>query len=92
MIVVWYRHHGQRPSKSKTIRDDTNNASTLPSSFEVVGVQYGRKTDEAFDSNQFALRVEPPSDNMSQKAIDAISTAFEENWGGSIEFVESIVQ
>jgi uncharacterized protein (UPF0218 family) len=88
---MWYRHRGQRPSKSDIIRDDANKASTLPSSFEVVGVKYGRRLDETtVDSNQFALRVEPPSDNISQDAVDAIAQAFEDNWGGTIEHVETI--
>ena len=91
MIVIWYRHHGQLPSETNVIREDANKASTLPSSFEVVGVQYGRRvSNDEFDRNQFALRVEPPSDNMSQDAIDSIATAFEDNWGGSIDFVESV--
>jgi len=92
MIIIWYRHHGQRPSKTDIIREDVNGASTLPSSFEVVGVEYGRNTANGVDSNQFALRCEPPSDNISQNAIDSIATAFEDNWGGSVDFVESIVQ
>lgn len=93
MIVIWYRHHGQRPSKTDIIREDANAASTLPSSFEVVGVSYGRRLDDGtVDNNQFALRVEPPSDNMSQDAIGSIATAFEDNWVGSVDFVESVVQ
>lgn len=98
MIVIWYRHHGQRPKKSQIIREDANKASTLPPSFEVVGVRYGRQTgtdsdgNPIIDSQQFGLRVEPPSDNISQDAIDAIATAFEDNWGSTIEFVESVVK
>lgn len=93
MIKIWYRHHGQRPSKGDIIREDANKASTLPSSFEVVGVEYGRRiSDTDFDANQFALIVDPPSDSISQNAIDSIATAFEDNWGGTIDFVESIVQ
>lgn len=67
-----------------TIREDANAASVLPPSFEVVGVRY--------DDPEFTLLVEPPSDNMSQDAIDSIATVFEDNWGGTIDFVESIVQ
>lgn len=93
MIELWYKDHGQRPGKTHPIREDANAASTLPSSFEVVGVQHGRRIDEeTVDSRQFGLRVEPPSDNISQDAIDAIATAFEDRWGGSVEFVESIVK
>lgn len=91
MITIWYKHHGQRPSKSDIIREDANKADILPSSFEVVGVTYGRRIDEeTVDSNQFALRVEPPNDNISTDAVDAIATAFEDNWGGTIEHVETI--
>jgi hypothetical protein len=92
MIIVWYRHRGQRPSKTDIIRKDVNSASTLPPSFNVIGVSFGRETADGFDSNQFALHVDPPSDNMSQNAIDAIATAFEDSWGGSVDFVESVVQ
>jgi len=90
MMVIWYRHHGHRPSSGDIIREDANKASTLPSSFEVVGVKYGRRDGETVDNNQFGLRVEPPSDSISQDAIDAIATAFEDNWGGSVEFVETV--
>lgn len=91
MIKLWYRHRGQRPSKTSIIAEDANKASILPSSFAVVGVEYGRRIDsETFDSNQFALRVEPPSDNISTDAVDAIATAFEANWGGSIDHVETV--
>jgi hypothetical protein len=91
MIKIWYRHHGQRPRKSQIIAEDSKQASTLPASFEVVGVEYGRRIDEeTVDGNQFALLVEPPSDNISTNAVDAIATAFEDNWGGSINHVETI--
>jgi len=90
MIVIWYRHHGQRPSKTDIIRDDANAASLLPSSFEVLGVKYGRKTADGVDSNQFGLRVESSSDNISQDTINSIATAFESNWGGTVEHVETI--
>lgn len=90
MIKIWYRHHGQRPSKTDIIRKDASKASTLPPSFAVVGVEYGRiLSDDEFDDNQFALRVEPPSDNISTDAVDAIATACEDNWGGTIEHVET---
>lgn len=93
MIYIWYRHRGQRPKKTEAVRKDANKANTLPSSFEVVGVKVGRRLDDGtVDNNQFALRVEPPSDNISQDAIDAIGLAFEDNWCGSIEFVESEVK
>jgi hypothetical protein len=92
MIIIWYRHHGQRPSQTQLIRDDANKTSQLPSSFEVVGVTHGRRIDtETVDSTQFGLRVNTSDDTISQSAIDAIATAFEDNWGGSIEFVESVV-
>lgn len=97
MIKIWYKHRGQRPSKTQIIQEDANKASTLPPSFEVVGVEYGRQTgtdnegNPIIDSNQFGLRVEPPSDNISQDAIDAIATAFEDNWAGSIDFVDTEV-
>jgi hypothetical protein len=96
MIKIWYRHHGQLPRKSQIIAEDIKKASTLPSSFEIVGVEYGRKTgmDDGgrpiIDSQQFALRVDPPSDNISTDAVSAIATAFEDNWGGSIEHVETV--
>lgn len=96
MIKIWYRHRGQRPSKSQIIREDANKASTLPPSFEVVGVTYGRQTgadsdgNPIIDANQFALNVEPPSDSISTNAVDAIATAFEDNWGGTIEHVETV--
>jgi len=91
MIVIWYRHRGQRPRRTDIISEDANKASTLPSSFAVVGVQYGRELDDgSHDSNQFALRVNPPSDNISTDAVSAIATAFEDNWGGTIEHVETI--
>lgn len=92
MIKIWYQHQGQRPSKTKIIRKDANKASTLPASFELVGVEYGRRLDAgSFASNQFALRVEPPSDSISTNAVDAIATAFENNWGGSIDHIETVV-
>lgn len=92
MILIWYRHRGNRPSRTDIIREDANKASTLPPSFEVVGVQYGRRIDaETVDSQQFALRVEPPSDNISTDAVTSIATAFEDNWGGTIEHVETVV-
>jgi len=96
MIKIWYRHHGQRPSKGNIIEQDAEKASTLPPSFEVVGIEYGRVTgtgsdgNQTFDGQQFALRVDPPSDNISTNAVDAIATAFEDNWGGSIEHVETV--
>jgi hypothetical protein len=92
MIVIWYRHRGQLPSKSSLIREDANKASVLPSSFEIVGVSYGRQLDDGFDANQFAIRCEPPSDKISTDAVDAIATAFSDNWGGAIEHVETVVQ
>jgi hypothetical protein len=93
MIVIWYRDRGQRPSKTDRIREDANKASTLSPSFEVVGVTYGRRLDDgALDPEQFALRVEPPSDSIPTDAVDAIATAFEDNWGGSIEHVETVVK
>lgn len=91
MIEIWYAHRGQRPSKADIISEDANKASTLPSSFEFVGVKYGRRLDDGgFDNKQFALRVEPPSDNISTDAVDAIATAFEDNWGGTIDHVETV--
>lgn len=93
MIVIWYRHRGTRPHKTDIIREDASKASTLPESFEVVGVTYGRTDgDGAVDGSQFGLRVEPPSDNISTEAVDAIATAFEDNWGGSIKHVETVTQ
>jgi uncharacterized protein (UPF0218 family) len=91
VIVLWYQDRGQRPNRTETIREDANAVSTLPPSFDVVGVTHGRRIDgETVDQRQFGLRVEPPSGNISQDAIDAISTAFEDRWGGSVEFVESV--
>jgi len=91
MIIIWYRHHGQRPSQTQLIRDDANKASQLPSSFEVVGVTYGRRIDnETVDSIQFGLRVNTSDDTISQTAIDAIATAFEDNWGGTIGRVGTV--
>lgn len=91
MIKIWYRHRGQRPRKSDIIAEDATKASVLPPSFAVVGVQYGRRIDEeTVDSQQFALRVEPPSDNISTDAVESIATAFEDNWGGTIEHVDTI--
>jgi len=91
MIIIWYRHRGQRPSKSEIIREDANKASTLPSLFAVIGVQHGRRIDEeTVDSSQFALRVEPPSDSISTVAVNAIAAAFEDNWGGTVKHVETI--
>lgn len=91
MIKIWYSHRGHRPSKTQIISEDANKANTLPPSFEVVGVEYGRAIDsKTVDSTQFALHVEPPSDNISTDAVDAIATAFEDNWGGSIDHVETV--
>jgi hypothetical protein len=91
MIKIWYRHHGQRPNKSQIIAEDSKKASILPPSFEVVGIEYGHRLDDGtVDSQQFALRVEPPSDSISTDAVDAIATAFENNWAGSIEHVETV--
>jgi len=91
MIVIWYQDRGQRPNKTKIIREDANKASLLPSSFEVVGVQFGRRVDEqTVDNSQFALRVNTSSDNISQDAVNLIATAFESNWGGTVEHVETI--
>lgn len=91
MIKIWFRHRGQRPSKRKIIEEDAMKASTLPSSFEVVGVEYGKQQDDGtVDGTQLALRVEPPSDNIPTDAVDAIATAFEDNWGGTIEHVETV--
>ena len=91
MITIWYKHQGQRPGTTDTIREDANKADVLPSSFEVVGVSYGRRIDEdTGDSNQFAIRVNPPSDDISTDAVDAIAEAFEDNWGGTIEHVETV--
>lgn len=91
MIKIWYRHRGQRPNKTSIISEDAIKSSTLPTSFAVVGVEYGRRPfGDEFDSNQFALRVDPPSDNISTNAVDAIATAFEDNWGGTIEHVETV--
>lgn len=91
MIVIWYRHHGQRPSKTQIIKDDAGAASLLPSSFEVVGVSYGRRVDEqTVDNRQFALRVTTSSGSISQDAVSSIATAFESNWGGTVEHVETI--
>lgn len=91
MIKIWYRHRGQRPQKTSIIAEDSKQANTLPPSFEVVGVEYGRRlSEDEFDATQFALRVEPPSDNISTDAVDAIATAFEDNWGGSIQHVETV--
>jgi hypothetical protein len=91
MIKVWYRHQGQRPRKTDMIREGANKANRLPRSFEVIGVQYGRSLDDgSFDSNQFALRVDPPSDNISTNAVGAIATAFEDSWGGTVEHVEAV--
>jgi len=91
MIVIWYRHHGQRPSKTQIIKDDASAAPLLPSSFEVVGVQFGRRVNEqTIDNRQFALRVTTSSDNISQDAVNSIATAFESNWGGAVEHVETI--
>lgn len=83
MIEITYRHHGQRPSTTTAVRDDARKASTLPPSFEVVGVRYiGPK---------LVLRVDPPSDSISQDSVDAIATAFEDNWGGTIDHVDTTV-
>ena len=91
MITIWYKNHGHRPSKSEIIREDANKADILPSSFEVVAVEYGRRIDEeTVDSNQFALQVNPPSDNISTDAIDSIATAFEDNWGGTVEHIATV--
>ena len=93
MIVLWYRHRGQRPTKANIIKEDAYTAVTLPANFKVAGVEYGRRlSEDEFDANQFALRVEQPSDSIGTTAVEAIATAFEDNWGGSIEFVESVVQ
>lgn len=91
MIKIWYRNHGLRPKQTQIIVEDSKKANTLPPSFEVVKVEYGRRIDEeTFDSQQFALCVEPPSDNISTDAVSAIATTFEDNWGGSIDHVETI--
>lgn len=91
MIRIWYRHRGQQPRRTDIIKEDSHKSSTLPPSFAVVGVQYGRALDDGTrDPYQFALNVEPPSDNISSDAVTAIATAFEENWGGTIEHVETI--
>lgn len=93
MIEIWYRERGNRPAQTQIIRDDADKADVLPSSFEMQGAIYGRRTGEdTVDSSQFALVVDPPSDNISQDAVDSIATAFEDNWGGTIEHVETIVQ
>jgi len=91
MITIWYQDRGQRPNKTNIIREDANKASLLPSSFEVVGVQFGRRVDEqTVDNSQFALRVNTSPDNISQDAVDSIATAFTTNWGGTVEVVETI--
>jgi len=90
MIILWYRHRGQRPRRTDIIREDATKASDLPLSFEVVGVSYGRQTQSGIDHSQFALRVETSSDTISQSVVDAIATAFEDNWGGTIEHVETV--
>lgn len=84
MIEITYRYHGQRPNRTVLIREAATTASTLPPSFEVVGVRY--------DDPEFVLLVGPPSDSISQAAVDAIATAFEDNWGGVVEHVETAEQ
>jgi len=91
MIVIWYQDRGQRPNKTKIIREDANKASLLSSSLEVVGVQFGRRVDDnTVDNSQFALRVTTSSGSISQDAVNSIATAFESNWGGTIEHVETV--
>jgi hypothetical protein len=49
----------------------------------VTGVRY--------DDPEFTLLVDPPSDNISQDAIDSIASAFADRWGGKVDFIESAV-
>lgn len=91
MIKIWYEYRGQRPSKTDIIIEDANKSSALSPSFAVVGVEYGRRVDEeTVKSKQFALRVDTPSDNISTDTVDAIATAFQDKWGGTIEHVETV--
>jgi len=91
MIEVWYRHHGQRPTRGDIIEQDAQAASTLPPSFEVVGVKFGRRLDEeTVDAQQIGLRVEPPSDSISTDAVESIASAFADRWGGTVEFVGTV--
>lgn len=92
MIVIWFRHRGQRPSRTDAIQEDATKAATLPSPFNIVGVTYGRSVDDEYRSDHFGLRVNSPSDSISTEAVTAIGTAFEDNWGGTVEHVETIVE
>lgn len=83
MIEITYKYHGARPSQTDIIREDANSANTLPASFAVEGVRY--------DDPEFTLLVEPPSDSISQDAIDSIATAFENRWGTMIEHIDTVV-
>jgi len=93
MITIWYRYRGQRPQSSRAIIEDANDAATLPQPFEIVGVTYGRGVDDGtVDRAQLGLVVGQPSDAIPQTAVESIATTFEDTWGGSIEFVESVVR
>jgi len=92
MIVIWYRDNGNRPQKTATISDHAYQADIIPSSFEVEGVIYGRRIDSStVDTEQFGLRVDPPSDSISTDAVDSIATALETFWGGQINHVDTEV-
>jgi hypothetical protein len=83
MIEITYRHHGQRPSQTDLIREDANAASTLPPSFAIDSVVY--------DDPMLTLCVDPPSDNISTNAVDAIASAWADRWGGQIDHVSTEV-
>lgn len=81
MIEITYKYHGSRPSRTDMIKQDANAASSLPASFEIDGVRY--------DDPQFTLRVNPPSDSVSQTAVDSIATAFADRWGSKIAHIST---
>ena len=81
MIEITYRHHGQRPQRTEIVRSDANDATILPSSFEVVGVRY--------DDPELVLLVEVSSGSISDDVADSIAAAFESHWGGSIDHIDT---
>lgn len=92
MIELTYHTPGDAPSATEQIRSDANRADTLPSSFEVVAVR--REATDAhpsYSGRTFTLLVDPPSDNISQNAVDAIAAAFSNRWGRDVSHVETNV-
>lgn len=81
MIAIRYKYHGGRPAQTDIIREDANAADILPPSFEVKGVRY--------EDPEITLLVDPPSDSISQNAVDSIAAAFENRWGSLIEHIET---